>query len=70
LFINKEYFNRANEALANVRKQREGEVAKLQAMIRKAEMRVSMLERTIEEKNHENLELTNICDELIARVGQ
>jgi hypothetical protein len=39
-------------------------------MIRKAEMRVSMLERTIEEKNHENLELTNICDELIAKVGK
>jgi hypothetical protein len=46
------------------------EIAKLHAMQRKAEMRVTTLERTIEEKARENKELTLICDELIAKVGK
>ena len=41
----------------------------MQAMLRKAEMRVNSLERTIEQKTRDNNELTKICDELIAKVG-
>jgi hypothetical protein len=33
-------------------------------------MRVTTLERTVEEKSRENRELTQICDELIAKVGK
>ena len=32
-------------------------------------MRVNNLERTVEQKSQENAELTAICDELIAKVG-
>jgi transforming acidic coiled-coil-containing protein 3 len=61
---------RANEKLASVQKSRESEIAKLHAIQRKAEMRVTTLERTVEEKSRENRELTQICDELIAKVGK
>ena len=42
----------------------------MQAMVRKAEMKISALERAVEEKARENQELTQICDDLIARVGK
>ena len=51
-------------------KNRESEVAQLQAMLRKAEMRVNNLERTVEQKAQENVELTSICDDLISKVGK
>lgn len=53
-----------------LQRNRESEVAKLQALLRKAEMRVTSLERTVEQKARENQELTKICDELIAQVGK
>ena len=48
---------------------RENERAQLQAMLRKAEMKVNNLERVVEQKSQENQELTAICDELISKVG-
>jgi len=60
----------ANLRLEEVQKGRAGEIAKLQALLRKAEMRVASLERTVEQKSKENDELTKICDELISKVGQ
>ena len=60
----------ANEKVASITKSRDNEIAKLNAMQRKAEMRVTTLERTIEEKARENRELALICDELIAKVGK
>ena len=45
------------------------EIAKLTALLRKAEMGVSSLEKQVDQKNQENQELTIICDELIAKVG-
>ena len=48
---------------------RENERAQLQAMLRKAEMKVNNLERVVEQKSQENHELTAICDELISKVG-
>ena len=38
-------------------------------MFKKAEMKVTSLERSVEQKTKENEELTAICDELIAKVG-
>jgi transforming acidic coiled-coil-containing protein 3 len=52
-----------------MQKSREAEVTKLQAMLRKADMKVAALERTVEEKARENRDLAQICDELIAKVG-
>jgi len=60
----------ANQRLEEVQKGRAGEIAKLQALLRKAEMGVASLERTVDQKTSENDELTKICDELISRVGQ
>jgi len=59
----------AGERLDAVQKSKAGEIAKLQALLRKAEMRVTSLERAVEQKTHENQELTTICDELISKVG-
>lgn len=63
-------FSRANQRLEQVRKTREAEVAKLQAQLRKADMRVTSLQRTLDQKARENQELTKICDELIEKVGK
>ncbi len=61
---------RANKKIDSLQRAREAESAQLQAMLRKAEMRVNNLERTVEQKVQENNELTAICDELIAKVGK
>merc|ERR1712029_720845 len=59
----------ANEEVAGLQRARENERAQLQAMLRKAEMKVNNLERVVEQKSQENQELTAICDELISKVG-
>lgn len=58
----------ANAEIENARKSRDGELSVLRAHLKKAEMRVSGLEKDIEQKNKENLELSNICDDLISKV--
>jgi transforming acidic coiled-coil-containing protein 3 len=68
--INHISFFRANETLSTLQRRNEAEIAKMHAMLRKAEMRVNSLERTCEQKSRENTELTKICDELIAQVGE
>ena len=55
--------------MAGLQRARESERAQLQAMLRKAEMKVNNLERVVEQKSQENQELTAICDELISKVG-
>ena len=55
--------------MEQIQRSKSAEVAKLQAMMRKADMRVSTLERTMEQKTRENKELTEICDDLISKVG-
>lgn len=62
--------NEANEEIAKVKRNNESEMARLQAAARKAEMQAQSLEQTVEQKTKENRELTAICDELIAKVGQ
>ena len=50
-------------------KTQDAEMARLSAMLKKAEMKVTSLERCVDQKTKENEELTAICDELIAKVG-
>ena len=63
-------FSSAYKTIESHQKSRDSEVAQLQAMLRKTEMRATNLERTVDQKTQENEELTAICDELIAKVGK
>jgi len=60
---------KANREIENLSKSQDAEIARLTAMLKKAEMKAVSLERTVEQKNKENEELTAICDELISKVG-
>ena len=55
--------------MGDAKQSKAAEIAKLTAMLRKAEMGVSSLERQVDQKSRENEELTTICDELISKVG-
>lgn len=61
---------RANAEIAQVRGKAQQEQAAYQASLRKEQLRVDALERTLEQKNKEIEELTKICDELIAKMGK
>ncbi|XP_022255205.1 uncharacterized protein LOC106470856 isoform X2 [Limulus polyphemus] len=65
-----EKLDSANVEIENAKKVTEAEMAVLTAQLRKAEMRISSLEKNLEHKTKENTELSNICDELIAKVGK
>nr|XP_012151986.1 PREDICTED: transforming acidic coiled-coil-containing protein 1 isoform X1 [Megachile rotundata] len=60
---------KANFDLDAMRKQHEDETVKLHAMLRKAELKSNSLAELVEQKTKENKELTQILDEVIARVG-
>uniref|UniRef100_A0A0L8GL16 Transforming acidic coiled-coil-containing protein C-terminal domain-containing protein n=1 Tax=Octopus bimaculoides TaxID=37653 RepID=A0A0L8GL16_OCTBM len=60
---------KANSEIDKVRRSTSAEIAKLEAALKKSEVQVQSMERTIEQKALENQELTAICDELIAKVG-
>ncbi|XP_015178489.1 PREDICTED: uncharacterized protein PFB0145c isoform X2 [Polistes dominula] len=60
---------KANLELVDIQKQHESETVKLHAMVRKAELKSNSLAEIVEQKTKENKELTQILDELIARVG-
>merc|ERR550532_3692644 len=59
----------ANSQISELQRSKAAEIAKLTALLRKSEMRISSLERSVEQKTRENQELTTICDELIAKAG-
>merc|ERR1712013_564297 len=59
----------ANKEIDNISRSQDAEIAKLTAMLQKTEMKAKSLERTVDQKNRENEELTTICDDLIAKVG-
>ncbi|NWI16391.1 TACC3 protein, partial [Crypturellus soui] len=59
---------RANEEIAQVRSRAKSESTALQASLRKEQMRIQSLERTLEQKTKENDELTKICDDLILKM--
>ncbi|XP_045145408.1 transforming acidic coiled-coil-containing protein 3 [Echinops telfairi] len=63
-----EKLSRANEEIAQVRSKAQAEALAFQASLRKEQMRVHSLEKTIEQKTRENEELTRICDDLIAKM--
>ncbi|XP_036915498.1 transforming acidic coiled-coil-containing protein 2 isoform X11 [Sturnira hondurensis] len=65
-----EKLDRANAEIAQVRGKALQEQAAYQASLRKEQLRVDALERTLEQKNKEIEELTKICDELIAKMGK
>ncbi|NWU41176.1 TACC3 protein, partial [Hylia prasina] len=59
---------RANEEIAQVRSKAKSETTVLQATLRKEQMRIQSLERSLEQKTKENDELTKICDDLISKM--
>ncbi|XP_066549800.1 transforming acidic coiled-coil-containing protein 2 isoform X3 [Amia ocellicauda] len=65
-----EKLDKANSDIAQVRAKAKQEQAAYQASLRKEQMRVESLERTLEQKNKEIEELTKICDELISKMGR
>jgi len=64
-----EKLEEANKEIETTSRSQDAEVAKLTAMLKKTEMKAASLERTVEQRTRENQELTNICDDLIAKVG-
>jgi len=64
-----EKLEEANREIDKIARSQDAEKAKLTAMLQKTEMKVRNLERTLGQKSKENEELTNICDDLIAKVG-
>lgn len=60
----------ANAEIENAKKSGDAEVTVLRAQLKKAEMKISSMEKDIEQKNRENAELSSICDDLIAKVGK
>ncbi|XP_056291009.1 uncharacterized protein tacc2 isoform X3 [Pseudoliparis swirei] len=65
-----EKLDKANADIAHVRVKSKQEQAAHHAGLRKEQMKVESLERTLEQKNKEIEELTKICDELIAKMGR
>lgn len=59
----------ANGKLEESKKSGEAQIMKLRMRLKKEEMRVKSLENDVEKKTRENEELTEICDQLISRVG-
>ncbi|XP_041124182.1 transforming acidic coiled-coil-containing protein 3-like [Polyodon spathula] len=58
----------ANEEIAQVRTKSKAETAALQATLRREQMKIQSLDRSLEQKAKENEELTKLCDELIMNV--
>uniref|UniRef100_A0A8C8VGK9 Transforming acidic coiled-coil containing protein 3 n=1 Tax=Pelusios castaneus TaxID=367368 RepID=A0A8C8VGK9_9SAUR len=63
-----EKLHQANEEIAQVRGKAKTESVALQAALRKEQMRVQSLERSLDQKAKENDELTKICDDLILKM--
>lgn len=58
----------ANEEIAEVRSKLKSEVSALQAQLRREQLKAQSLENSLDQKVKETEELTNLCDELIAKV--
>ncbi|XP_030048039.1 transforming acidic coiled-coil-containing protein 3 [Microcaecilia unicolor] len=63
-----EKLKRASEEIAQVRSKAKGEIAALQASLRKEQMKIKSMEQCLEQKAKENDELTKICDDLISKM--
>ncbi|XP_073339737.1 transforming acidic coiled-coil-containing protein 3 isoform X2 [Pagrus major] len=63
-----EKIGRANEEIAEVRSKNKSEVSALQAQLRREQLKVQSLEKSLDQKEKEAEELTKLCDELITKV--
>ncbi|NWH83375.1 TACC3 protein, partial [Aegithalos caudatus] len=63
-----EKLQQANEEIAQVRSKAKSETVALQAILRKEQMKIQSLERSLEQKTKENDELAKICDDLILKM--
>ncbi|XP_063387088.1 transforming acidic coiled-coil-containing protein 3-like [Cydia fagiglandana] len=66
--ITEESLSKANETLETVKKNHSVELTKLNATIKKHEIKISSLEESLAQKIRDNEELTRICDQLINEV--
>ncbi|XP_063546275.1 transforming acidic coiled-coil-containing protein 3-like [Cydia strobilella] len=66
--ITEESLSKANETLETVKKNHSVELTKLNATIKKHEIKISSLEESLSQKIRDNEELTRICDQLINEV--
>ena len=55
----------ANEAILEIQTNGEVEMARLNTMLRKSELKVETLDQTMRQKSEESWELAKMCDELI-----
>uniref|UniRef100_A0A0E9WBE0 Transforming acidic coiled-coil-containing protein C-terminal domain-containing protein n=2 Tax=Anguilla anguilla TaxID=7936 RepID=A0A0E9WBE0_ANGAN len=58
----------ANDEIAQVRSKLKAETSALQAQLRREQLKVCSLEKSLEQKAKETEELTKLCDDLIANV--
>nr|XP_046268055.1 transforming acidic coiled-coil-containing protein 3 [Scatophagus argus]XP_046268056.1 transforming acidic coiled-coil-containing protein 3 [Scatophagus argus] len=63
-----EKISQANEEIAEVRSKNKAEVSALQAQLRREQLKVQSLEKSLDQKEKEAEELTKLCDELITKV--
>ncbi|CAK6956991.1 transforming acidic coiled-coil-containing protein 3 isoform X2 [Scomber scombrus] len=63
-----EKIGHANEEIATVRSGYKAEVSALQAQLRREQLKVQSLEKSLDQKEKEAEELTKLCDELITKV--
>jgi chromosome segregation ATPase len=58
----------ANTEIRTVRDQFQGQMAALEMKLKASEREVTSLKRTVEAKEQDNGELTQICDELVKKL--
>ncbi|XP_018545531.1 LOW QUALITY PROTEIN: transforming acidic coiled-coil-containing protein 3 [Lates calcarifer] len=63
-----EKIGHANAEIAEVRSKYKAEVSALQAQLRREQLKVQSLEKSLDQKEKEAEELTKLCDELITKV--
>ncbi|XP_071353649.1 transforming acidic coiled-coil-containing protein 3 [Trachinotus anak] len=63
-----EKIGHANGEIAEVRSKYKAEVSALQAQLRREQLKVQSLEKSLDQKEKEAEELTKLCDELITKV--
>ncbi|XP_051237162.1 transforming acidic coiled-coil-containing protein 3 isoform X2 [Dicentrarchus labrax] len=63
-----EKIGHANEEIAEVRSKNKAEISALQAQLRREQLKVQSLEKSLDQKEKEAEELTKLCDELITKV--
>lgn len=59
----------ATDEMEKTRKSASSDIARLEAAVKKSDLQVQSLQKSLDQKIRENEELTSICDELIAKVG-